>query len=135
MTQHFYGRALKDKALNTLTRTYPSHSFVIDYTEAQDLFQNVRLIDEDEIEAVMALGSLAREEVNSKPVMLCLSNSGNDQDEKTSGNVDAEKEGSAQSVATNSNGSIKKRNISKKSPRSKRTSAMAIPNGKEAQNQ
>ncbi len=47
---------LRDKALDTLTRTYPSHSFVIDMAEAERLFVNVRPVNDAEAELVDHLG-------------------------------------------------------------------------------
>ena len=35
-----------------LSRSYPSHGFVIDFDEAQRLFENVRQESEDEIKIV-----------------------------------------------------------------------------------
>lgn len=68
---HDYGKRLaqksenlKDDALDKLTRAYPSHSFVLDYKEASELFKNVRKLTDDESALVKALGGLAREETN-----------------------------------------------------------------------
>ena len=41
-------RNLKYDALNHLTQTYPSHSFVIDMKEAESLFNNIRDLSEEE---------------------------------------------------------------------------------------
>ena len=43
-----------------LSRSYPSHGFVIDFDEAQRLFENVRQASEDEIKIVKKLGRMAR---------------------------------------------------------------------------
>lgn len=51
---------LKVDAVSTLSQTYSSHNFVIDYGEAQSLFNNVRLATDEEMELVIELGSLAR---------------------------------------------------------------------------
>lgn len=67
---------LRDKALDTLTRTYPSHSFVIDMAEAERLFLNVRPVSNAEAELVKHLGILARVEagaVGDAPTFGCLS--------------------------------------------------------------
>lgn len=51
---------LRSNALDTLAQTYPSHGFVIDLDEAQEMFHRVRLIDTAEKKLVEALGSRAR---------------------------------------------------------------------------
>ncbi|HPG88578.1 MAG TPA: hypothetical protein PLD46_02915 [Hyphomicrobium sp.] len=69
---------LKPKTLDTLTKTYPSHSFVIDFTEATELFNNVRRVTKQEASVIEKLGAAALEEqrataASSVPVMLNLS--------------------------------------------------------------
>lgn len=54
-----YGN-LKPNALRTLSTKYTSHSFVIDFTEAQVLFNKVRLANKDEEAVVDGLGSNCR---------------------------------------------------------------------------
>ncbi len=53
-------QSLKVNALDTLTRGYPSHSFVIDLTEANELFNNVRALTTTESALVASLGDRAR---------------------------------------------------------------------------
>lgn len=43
---------LKDEALDTLTKTYPAHEFVIDMQEASGLFKNVRPLSDEEAKLV-----------------------------------------------------------------------------------
>jgi len=74
--------SLKQDSLNVLTRTYPSHSFVIDMTEAQELFSSVRLADVSEAKIADGLGLISRSETNNRePVMVCLSVKSETQDE------------------------------------------------------
>lgn len=51
---------LKPGALETLSTKYTSHSFVIDYLEAQALFNNVRLVNAQEAKLVETLGDACR---------------------------------------------------------------------------
>ena len=51
---------LRGNTLKLLAETYPSHSFVIDRTEAETLFLRVRAADEKEMRLVKALGKYAR---------------------------------------------------------------------------
>lgn len=55
---------LKPNTLRLLSETYSSHSFVIDYHEAEQLFNRVRIANDVERELVSALGVLSRFEVN-----------------------------------------------------------------------
>lgn len=48
---------LDSNSLTNLISEYPSHSFVIDYTEAQSLFKNVRLATEVEYEMISDISS------------------------------------------------------------------------------
>ena len=64
---------LKPKTLEMLTRTYPSHSFVIDMTEAVELFINVRVVSDEEALIAADLGILARYESGTQPTMAYLS--------------------------------------------------------------
>lgn len=51
---------LKEGVVTTLSNTYPSHGFVIDFVEAQSLFYNVRLANSEELDLVLELGPLSR---------------------------------------------------------------------------
>ena len=55
---------LKDNTIEDLSRSYPSHGFVIDFVidfdEARRIFNNVRQANKYEIETINALGRLAR---------------------------------------------------------------------------
>jgi hypothetical protein len=53
-------RNVKDRSIERLARTYPSHGFVIDYLEAQTLFERVRVANEIEVALVTGLGKRAR---------------------------------------------------------------------------
>lgn len=66
-------RNLKAKTLETLTKTYPSHSFVIDFKEAKELFNSVRRISDEENAVVSSLDDWCREEAATSPVLLHLS--------------------------------------------------------------
>jgi hypothetical protein len=62
-----YGRRLSQKwenlrpdAIGVLSQTYSSHGFVIDFIEAQSLFDRVRVANDAEMELVLELGVLAR---------------------------------------------------------------------------
>ena len=65
---------LKPRALASLTRTYPSHSFVIDKSEAEILFENVRDLTESERDLVKSIGPEARHESRKlgPPICSCL---------------------------------------------------------------
>lgn len=51
---------VKDRSVERLARSYPSHGFVIDYLEASGLFEKVRLANEIEAKMIGDLGNLAR---------------------------------------------------------------------------
>lgn len=51
---------LKAQALNQLSRSYPSHGFVIDSIEAAALFERVRNANDDEMRLIEQLGNSAR---------------------------------------------------------------------------
>ena len=51
-----------DDEIARLAKTYPSHSFVIDYIEAQEMFKCVRPANELEKEFVASLGDLCRDQ-------------------------------------------------------------------------
>ncbi len=75
---------LKGHALETLTQTYPSHSFVIDMQEAQTLFENVRPLSEHESALVECLELGARLELrtmDNEPTFACLSVGLDEEDE------------------------------------------------------
>ncbi|MBO9377876.1 hypothetical protein GG804_13970 [Sphingomonas histidinilytica] len=67
------GANLKGDALDILTRGYPSHSFVIDMEEAKELFNNVRVLSDREIELVDALGAPARMQISNDAIIYFLS--------------------------------------------------------------
>ena len=50
---------LKPNQVNTLSRSYPDHGFVIDYAEAQSIFENVRMANESELEIAERLDQQA----------------------------------------------------------------------------
>lgn len=80
---------LKDGSLDKLTRGYPSHSFVIDSEEAQELFNNARALTQAECDLVESLGALARREIGfTRPLILFLSAVEESTDEKGTGNAD-----------------------------------------------
>lgn len=54
------GNNVKEKTLERLARSYPSHSFVIDFLEAQALFHRVRMANEEEAQLIASLGLQAR---------------------------------------------------------------------------
>ena len=51
---------LKPNGIELLSRAYPSHSFVIDFDEAKELFDNVRIADKHEMDIIKELGIDAR---------------------------------------------------------------------------
>ena len=53
-------RNVKERSIERLARTYPSHSFVIDYLEACTLFERVRIANDVEVAMVAGLGKRAR---------------------------------------------------------------------------
>jgi hypothetical protein len=52
-------RRIEFDALETLLSSYQSHGFVIDKTEAENLFRNVKPICEEMVPVILALGSEA----------------------------------------------------------------------------
>lgn len=67
-----YARRLNEKYRNVLPseeirlcQFYPSHSFVIDMTEAKNLFKNVRQVNEMESKIVEVIGEMARHQQQS----------------------------------------------------------------------
>ena len=65
---------LKDDALETLTKTYPAHEFVIDMQEARSLFQNVRALTDEEAALVELFDRRARfPNSENETVFSCLS--------------------------------------------------------------
>lgn len=82
---------LKKDALECLTRTYPSHSFVIDMSEARALFENVRELDDDEVRIVECLGRFVRVDVRGlgqKPEFRCISESAKREDNRDARKAD-----------------------------------------------
>jgi hypothetical protein len=67
------GGNLKQNALDTLTRGYPSHSFVVDMEEAKELFNNVRVLSDREVELVDSLGPPARMQISHEAIIYFLS--------------------------------------------------------------
>ena len=59
---------LKLEALDLLTKSYASHSFVIDYKEAELLFKKVRLVTDEEKDVILSLGSECQ--YPSKPAII-----------------------------------------------------------------
>lgn len=51
---------MKQDALDILSQTYSSHGFVIDFLEAQSLFNRVRVANEQEMENLLSLGDITR---------------------------------------------------------------------------
>ncbi len=51
---------LKEEFVQELSRSYPSHGFVIDFAEAERMFNNVRRANKSEIETIKLLGKVAR---------------------------------------------------------------------------
>ncbi len=64
---------LQEGALATLVDTYPSHGFVIDRKEADELFSNVRGANEDEFYLIKELGVAARNQNPYDPILTSLS--------------------------------------------------------------
>jgi hypothetical protein len=65
---------LRPTTLNMLTRTYPSHSFVIDKAEAELLFVSVKAMSGPEIEIAKLLDEASNDEVaqTKNPLIECL---------------------------------------------------------------
>ena len=97
---------LRNGAIEHLTQTYPSHSFVIDMDEAQSLFKNIRELSEKEQHLVDELGIEARGEVrteNDRPIIRCLSGTAKkeiENDEATDRAGSADEDGENSSAAT-----------------------------------
>ena len=67
------GNIQNEKALDKLSNSYASHSFVIDFAEAETLFNNVRMVNDDEAMIVKNLGGKCRFPQHSKePIITCL---------------------------------------------------------------
>ena len=66
-------RNIKDAAIRTLAKSYPSHGFVIDYAEAETLFNNVRYANDAEKKLIQALGPLCRDQIPGHEYIACLS--------------------------------------------------------------
>jgi hypothetical protein len=64
---------LKDGAIDKLANAYPAHSFVIDRVEAETLFNEVRLLDEDELALISVFGDAVSVPSN-KPIIGYISN-------------------------------------------------------------
>lgn len=59
-----YGKRIckNSELINTLITNYPSHSFVIDYVEAKEIFENVRLAEDLELKVEAFLFNIVRKE-------------------------------------------------------------------------
>jgi len=68
------GKNLKDKALPRLVSGYPSHSFVIDFDEAKELFVNIRKCTDDEAPVAFKIEELQRGRVALTPPAVVLLN-------------------------------------------------------------
>lgn len=69
-----HGRNCKRRTLEKLTTQYPSHSFVIDRLQANDLFKNVRQPSVEETEMIERLGAEALRPRIQEPVLLTFLN-------------------------------------------------------------
>ena len=76
------GRNIEEKDLLSITTAYPSHGFVIDYREAERLFQNVRQPTQDEMDLVDELGGLALFPEEDEPPFIFLSAESPETDEQ-----------------------------------------------------
>ena len=74
---------LQDEDIITLSRSYPAHGFVIDFSEAKLMFRNLRIANDQEIEIVNKLGELARFQ-QASPVVKFLEMEGETTNENTS---------------------------------------------------
>lgn len=72
------GQNLKPETLKLLAEKYSSHSFVIDQSEAEQLFLRVRSATKDELEIVRLLGKHARYEVPARSDFVFCALSGKD---------------------------------------------------------
>ena len=64
---------LKGNGTEILARSYPSHSFVIDFDEAKALFNDVRMVSKEELSLVKDLKKLARfQHPSTKPTFQYL---------------------------------------------------------------
>lgn len=86
-----YGARLQTKNVksNTIARlaaAYPSHEFVIDRTEARQLFENIDKPSDDLEEIAEALGGLKSKVMNSgESMVLCLSREDHDDEDESDG--------------------------------------------------
>lgn len=71
---------LKEDAVENLTRGYPSHSFVIDMEESQELFNNVRGLTDAESSLIEALGGIARVQFYGHGPIIFFLSEGNEED-------------------------------------------------------
>jgi hypothetical protein len=80
---------LKEGTLEKLIASYPSHGFVIDIDEAQELFKNVRGLSESERKLVTALGEVAKQPSETDAFIAILSSRG-ENDAASDGSADTE---------------------------------------------
>lgn len=106
-------RNVKQNTIARLAASYPSHEFVIDRTEARQLFENVDRPTDDLEEIAESLSSVKTSVIKSgDSVVLCLSREDKD-DDQPDGNDDDSPEGSAESSGEHSksakraNGSVR----------------------------
>lgn len=71
------------EALNMLLNGYPSHSFVIDFTEAKALFNSVQPLDDTLVSIEECLGSLAI--IPLDETVICFLEAQRDEDENSLG--------------------------------------------------
>ncbi len=74
---------LKSDSIEILSRSYPSHGFVIDFDEAKSMFKNVRRANSDEMIIVKELKRLARFQ-QQDPIIQFLTNSEENSNEQES---------------------------------------------------
>ncbi|MDK3075954.1 hypothetical protein QO034_23195 [Sedimentitalea sp. JM2-8] len=97
-------RNVKPNTIARLAASYPSHEFVIDRTEARQLFENIDRPTDDLEEIAESLASVKTSIIKSgDSVVLCLS--GEDQeDDQSDRNEDGSPEGPAESSGQHSEG-------------------------------
>ena len=67
---------LRANAIERLAGKYPSHTFVVDQADANELFNRVRHVDDLEYTLIGELGDLSRwQNLDAEPIMRCLSGS------------------------------------------------------------
>ena len=85
---------LQEARIGNLSRSYPSHSFVIDALEAKALFQRVRMVTEAEMDLVRSQEQLARLPISGpEPEFLYLEPESDDKSKEASKDVKSDDEG------------------------------------------